>query len=280
MEDLIARTLAAREGFQATRLLLVGGDMEDLRAMIAALEGPLLVASHHPALGELVDEDREVEVLELGFRVGGGIDALKVLRDVVLTAYVAGRIDPEERLLVVSLGDEAGHALLAFDMAQDESVAKLKKDLEYRADVKVVEAVMAIARDLAREGREKNPVGTVFVVGDTDRVLRHSRQVVLNPFAGHPPQDRNVVDPRTWETIKEFAQIDGAIVVREDGIVEAAGRYIEVRDPTDLPSGLGGRHLAAAAISTESKAIAVTVSESGVVRIFRDGRILLRIGVT
>jgi DNA integrity scanning protein DisA with diadenylate cyclase activity len=140
--------------------------------------------------------------------------------------------------------------------------------------------MLQIASDLAREGREKSPVGALFIIGDTERVLKHSRQVVLNPFHGHPPQDRNILDPRTHETVKEFAQIDGAILVREDGIVEAAGRYIEVRDPTDLPSGLGGRHLAAAAVTTETKAIAITCSETGVVRIFRDGKILLRIGVT
>ncbi len=280
MEDFLGQARALRDRFRATKVLLTGTDLDQVEEWIAALGPPLLVASSHPGAADRFSGMEDVDVMELGYRVGGGINALKAMREILLTAYVEGRLEPDERLIVVELGDEAGFGLLAFDMAHDESVAKLKKDLEYRADVRVVEAVLQLARDLAREGREKNPVGTLFVIGDTERVLRHSRQVVLNPFAGHPPQDRSVIDPRSWETIKEFAQIDGAIVVREDGIVEAAGRYIEVRDPTDLPSGLGGRHLAAAAVTTETKAIAITVSESGVVRIFRDGRILLRIGVT
>lgn len=281
MEALYEQARTFRDAFRATKVMVTGIDIEELRAWVDALGGPLLVASPHPAAAEnLEDDDGDVEVMTLGYRVGGGINALKVLRDVVLTAYVEGRLGPDERLVVVQLGDESGHGFLAFDMAHDESVAKLKKDLEYRADVGVVEEVLQLASELAREGREKKKVGAVFVIGDTERVLKHSRQVVLNPFAGHPPQDRNVVDSRNWETVKEFAQIDGAIVVRDDGVVEAAGRYIEVRDPTDLPSGLGGRHLAAAAITTDTKAIAITVSETGVIHLFRDGKSLLRIGVT
>lgn len=281
MEVLHAQARGFRDAFQATRVLLTGTDLEDLREWAEAMGPPLLIATPHPmAMDGLHDPKRGVEVMPLGFRVGGGINALRHLRDVVLAAYVEGRLGPEERLVVVQLGDEAGHAFLAFDMAHDESVAKLKKDLEYRADVGVVEAVLQLATDLAREGREKKKIGALFVIGDTERVMKHSRQVVLNPFAGHPPQDRNLLDQRAWETVKEFAQIDGAIVVRDDGVVEAAGRYIEVRDPTDLPSGLGGRHLAAAAVTTETKAIAVTVSETGVLHLFRDGKSLLRIGVT
>jgi diadenylate cyclase len=281
MEPLYEQARAFRDSFGATRTLVTGADLAELKEWVKEMGPPLLVATPHPmAQDELQDLHEDIEVMSLGFRVGGGINALKHLRDVVLAAYVEGRLESNERLVVVQLGDESGHAFVAFDMAHDESVAKLKKDLEYRADVGVVEALLQLATELAREGREKKKVGAIFVIGDTERVLKHSRQVVLNPFQGHPPQDRNVVDQRTWETVKEFAQIDGAIVVRDDGVVEAAGRYIEVRDPTDLPSGLGGRHLAAAAVTTDTKAIAITVSETGVLHLFRDGKSLLRIGVT
>ncbi len=281
MEALYDQARAFRDAFGATMTLVTGSDLQSLEGWVEALDAPLRIATPHPgAKDRLEDKERDIIVVPLGFRVGGGINGLRNLREVILTTYVEGLIGSKEKLFVVELGDEAGHGFLAFDMAHDESVAKLRKDLEYRADLRVVEAVLHIASDLAKEGREKNAVGALFVIGDTERVMKHSRQVVLNPFQGHPPQDRNATDLGTHETIKEFAQIDGAIIVREDGVVEAAGRYIEVRDPTDLPSGLGGRHLAAAAVTTDTKAIAITVSESGVVRIFRDGKILLRIGVT
>ncbi len=293
MEDVRSAAWALRDAFGASKILLAGGDLEAISGWLAAAGSatPILVASPHPGAtdrfrrptsdgDDQADANQDVEVLRLGFRMGNGIDSLRLLRDIVLTAYVEGYIAADERLMVAALGDEGDVGLHCFDMSHDESVARLKKDLEYRADVGVVEAVLHLARDLAREGREHSPVGALWAIGDTDRVLKHSRQVVLNPFEGHPPQDRSALDPRNWETIKEFAQIDGAMIVRDDGVLEAAGRYIEVRDPTDLQSGLGGRHLAAAAITNETKAIAITLSETGVIRIFKDGRSLLRIGVT
>ena len=39
---------------------------------------------------------------------------------------------------------------------------------------------------------------------------------------------RNVLDKRNWESIKEFAQLDGVFVVDENGIIHAAGRYLDV----------------------------------------------------
>ncbi|HLE47644.1 MAG TPA: diadenylate cyclase, partial [Candidatus Thermoplasmatota archaeon] len=42
----------------------------------------------------------------------------------------------------------------------------------------------------------------------------------------------------------------------------------------------GGRHLAAAAVSKETRAIAIAVSETGVIRIFKDGEIVMRIGTS
>jgi len=45
----------------------------------------------------------------------------------------------------------------------------------------------------------------------------------------------------------------------------------------DLPLGLGSRHVAAASITRDTQAVAVVVSESSVVRIFNDGRLIAEI---
>src|SRR5438270_12305356 len=84
------------------------------------------------------------------------------------------------------------------------------------ADVKpaVFERLLSLASELGLEGREGRPVGTVFVLGDSDRVLAQSRQLVINPFHGYPEEDRNCLDRRLEETIKEFSAIDGAFVIR------------------------------------------------------------------
>jgi DNA integrity scanning protein DisA with diadenylate cyclase activity len=48
-------------------------------------------------------------------------------------------------------------------------------------------AVLTLTTQLAVEGREGHPVGALFVLGDSDRVVAQSRQLVLNPFHAFLP---------------------------------------------------------------------------------------------
>lgn len=147
----------------------------------------------------------------------------------------------------------------------------------------VLEQVLDVATDLGREGREGKPVGALFVVGDTDRVLSLSRQLILNPFHGYPPERRNILDPSLEETVKELAAIDGAFLIRENGVIESAGTYLKIttQSGVELPPGLGARHLAAAAITDVSDAVAITVSEStGTVTVFRQGKVVIELEQT
>jgi len=139
----------------------------------------------------------------------------------------------------------------------------------------VLQRMLEIAIELSIEGREGTPVGTIFVIGDTRRVLKHSHQLIPNPFKGHRI---NVLDKDSKEIIKEFAQLDGAFVIRDDGRIVAAGRYLEVEPKVIdlmLPPGLGSRHIAAAGITKLTKAMAISLSESGTIRIFKNGLMLL-----
>ncbi len=104
----------------------------------------------------------------------------------------------------------------------------------------VFERVLTLAGELGVEGREGRPVGTLFVIGDSDHVLAQSHQLVINPFHGYPENEGNILDPRLEETIKEFSAIDGAFVIRGDGVILAAGRDLAPRSKLDekLPQGL------------------------------------------
>jgi DNA integrity scanning protein DisA with diadenylate cyclase activity len=144
----------------------------------------------------------------------------------------------------------------------------------------VIERVVDIASELGSEGREGRPVGAMFIVGDTDSVIPLTRQLVLNPFRGYPPNERNVLDYSLEETVKELATLDGAFILRGDGVMETCGAYIRTasQEEFELPRGLGARHHAAAAITAVTDTIAVTVSEStGSVTIFRGGQIVTEI---
>jgi diadenylate cyclase len=153
------------------------------------------------------------------------------------------------------------------------------RQLETRVPLDTLKLVVDLAIDIGREGREGKPVGTLFVVGDSRKVLSCSRPTGFDPVRGYSRRDRNLNDPRVREGIKEIAQMDGAIIVSADGTVEAACRYLDcsAADVT-LSKGLGARHWAAAAISRTTNAVAVTVSQSnGTVRIFQNGETVLRI---
>jgi diadenylate cyclase len=153
------------------------------------------------------------------------------------------------------------------------------RQLETRVPLDTLKLVVDLAIEIGREGREGKPVGTLFVVGDSRKVLSCSRPTGFDPVRGYSRRDRNLSDPRVREGIKEIAQMDGAIIVSADGTVDAACRYLDcsAADVT-LPKGLGARHWAAAAISRTTNAVAVTVSQSnGTVRIFQNGETVLRI---
>ncbi len=141
----------------------------------------------------------------------------------------------------------------------------------------VILRVLSLAVELGSEGREGKPIGAMFVIGDTRAVLRHAQQLVLNPFYGIPRRLRNVLDPSLAETIKEFSLLDGAIVIDDTGTAVAAGAYLNPESRiADLPGGLGTRHQAAAGITADTRAMAITVSQStGTVTVFHDGSLVL-----
>jgi DNA integrity scanning protein DisA with diadenylate cyclase activity len=140
---------------------------------------------------------------------------------------------------------------------------------------RTLEEIVQLSVEIAREGREGRKIGTLFVVGDVDEVLLRSRPLILDPLFGHADELLDVKRPDFRETVKELAQLDGAFVVRDDGVFVSAGRYVDVdlSAPTAFLPGLGTRHAAAASISDATRAIAVAVSQSSVVRVFAGGEI-------
>src|SRR5579859_6527516 len=95
---------------------------------------------------------------------------------------------------------------------------------EYDPDV--LESLIGLAVEIAREGREGRRIGTLFTLGDEAAVLAKSRPLILDPLAGHPESARQIQDPNLRGTIKELAQLDGAFVVSSTGTFVAACRYL------------------------------------------------------
>ncbi len=151
--------------------------------------------------------------------------------------------------------------------------------LQTKVPLKTLKLVVDLALEIGREGREGKAVGTLFVVGDTRKVLAQSKPAGFDPIRGYQRKERFLGDPKVREGVKEIAQLDGAFVVASDGTIEAACRYLETTTAMiTVSKGLGARHWAAAAISRTTNAVAVAVSQSGgTVRIFHNGEVFLRI---
>lgn len=142
----------------------------------------------------------------------------------------------------------------------------------------VLEQVIILAMELAREGREGRKVDTMFIVGDSQAVLERSRALILDPLWHHDEARKHIDDHNLRETLKELSPLDGAFIISEDRLALSACRYINASaQDIKLPLGLGSRHMAAASISAVTDAVAVVVSESSVVRIFDQGEIVAEI---
>ena len=200
----------------------------------------------------------------LGLLLAGANGLVDHEREVVCVTGSRG-----QALDSITVTRPAAHFRAVFPEQQDHATTRIPPAVILR--------VLSLAIELASEGREAHPIGVTFVIGDTRTVIRHTQQLVLNPFHGFARRQRNVLDPSLAETVKEFALLDGAFIVEADGAIKSAGTYLVPKSHvTDLPGGLGARHQAAAAITTETRAMAITVSQStGMVTLFQNGDVVL-----
>lgn len=153
------------------------------------------------------------------------------------------------------------------------------RKLETKVPLDTLKTVVDLAVAIGRDGREGKAVGTMFVVGDHRTVVDESRPGGFDLVKGYTRKERNIFDVKVREGIKEIAQLDGMFIISADGTVEGCARIIDT-SPVEITmtKGLGSRHFAGAAISKNTKAIAVVVSQSsGTVRIFQNGEVVLRI---
>ena len=145
-----------------------------------------------------------------------------------------------------------------------------------RAEASVIRDVLALVIELGKKGQKGEPVGALFVVGDAGKVMNKSRPLSYNPFE---KSHVHVGDSIVNVMLKEFSRLDGAFVISDSGKIVSAYRYLEPSaEGVDIPKGLGTRHMAAAAISRDTNAVAVVLSESdGLVRAFKGGELVLEL---
>jgi DNA integrity scanning protein DisA with diadenylate cyclase activity len=194
---------------------------------------------------------------------------LSSLRHYLMRDCLTRSAGKKDRVLCVL--DSNIRGVFSFDV-EDIEFVKMMEQLEDYIDLELLEHVIDIALEIASEGKEGKHVGALFIIGDTETVMKNTRDQIINPFEGHPDEVKNLHNHSSWETIKQFAQLDGAVVIDDNGIAVAAGKYVNFEWGIYLESGFGGRHTAAATISKKTRAIALVVSETGNIRIFKNGK--------
>jgi len=267
------------------RVVLLHADVveedADLKAMIDDVNFRIILVSRRCDFvlpEELKDICRVVQLPDIAMTRAGQVKVA------TLVAAAEDLIHAGDRILCLTGMDRSGSldTIMVLDMGTEIELftAGAAEPLPGDVGPAVFERILNVASELGVEGREGRPVGALFVVGDCERVLAQSHQLVFNPFHGYPEEERNILDHRLEETIKEFAAIDGAYIVRGDGVVLCAARYLAPRGKLEepLPQGLGTRHEAGAAITVTTDALSVCVSQStGTVSIFRRGKLILDI---
>ena len=208
---------------------------------------------------------------------------LERLQHALLEAAANEFIRTNGEVVAIYSGFQQGRLDSISHLQLDERMRRLTtRDLqmiESRVPLHTLKAVVDLAAQIGREGREGKPVGTLFVVGDTRKVLEHSNDSGVDPFRGYNKSYRNLLDAKVQDDAKEVAQLDGAFVVSSDGVIERSRQMLEVsHEDLTMTKGLGSRHWAAAAITRKTKAISVVVSQStGTVRLYQDGNLVMRI---
>jgi diadenylate cyclase len=267
----------------------------DARAVILAASLPEERAMLQRELGK----DVRVFITHAGQPTAAGEREVLILPEVrlrrrgrakiaLLEGIAAGHLEPGERVVVISGNQSEASCELdtvaVVELNEEEDYLDLEENaplamLRDVADPATFDAVLGLCVELGRVGKEGKAVGLLITLGDHENVLAHSHQLVLNPFEGHPEDDRCVLLPAAKRALTEFSGMDGAFVIRRDGVIMAAGRYLqEMADATAVPSGLGARHSAAAGITAATACVAFAVSEStGDTRVFGGGRLLMTI---
>ena len=265
----------------------------DADALLVMLDGP----TNWESLREFANDEKIVVVADREDELSGAAKA--GLSTVVLDTPDAPVFEKLTLALLEAVADDIlspGSGVVAvysgFEPGQIDSVSFIRlhehlrrltshdlRKIETSVPLETLKTVVDLAVEIGREGREGKPVGTLFIVGDTRKVLAKSRPGGFDPVRGYNRKERQLQDPRVREAVKEIAPLDGAFIVSPDGTVERGCQIVETASANlTLSKGLGSRHWAAAAISKNTNAIAVVVSESnGTVRIFQNGEILLRV---
>ena len=283
LNPIVASAVSLAKETKATAIMIFADSVKENDFLDHFKTKPkIIMVTSNKTRFDLIEDRKITGLLQVPSIPASRTGQMKIGMLLALSRNLIGR---EDRIICVSGNSNNGvfDTIVSIDVATEYEFFFTSAQNIIPPDVKpeVLERIIGLAGEIAVEGREGKPVGTIFVLGDTNSVNAYVRQLIINPFRGYSEAERNILDPGLVETIKEFASIDGAFIITGDGIVLSAGSYLKPPATDDLPAlpgGYGSRHFAGAAISSCTNALAITISEStGTVTIFKGGVIMMSI---
>lgn len=271
---VIASAVKIAKVSKCSTIMLQGDTFKNLTELVPLLKSEkVVVVTENPAL-QLPSSWQMINVRAFSK------SRFSQVRSAIMIGITRGIIGIKDRICCLGgvLGSNLVDSIIVFDIEKEFSNIFMgqKNLLPEGVKPEVIERVIDIATELSVEGREGKPVGCIFVIGNIDEIKPHIKQLILNPFFGYKPEDRNILNPFMDETVKEYSLIDGAFIIDGNGILDSAGSLIHTPDfKLQLPGGLGARHAAAYSISLMADCISLVVSSStGQITLFRKGQML------
>lgn len=251
------------------------------RALRSRLREVSLVAAtpSHDTYCALVDEGSDV--VRLPVRVP---DRFREAKHAIAVAIHAGKLHTGDLVQCVigqGLFGASGDFIVLTDVEESAARVPLCELIRITDSIRpsVLDATLELACKIGKAARRGKRLGAVFMLGDSERVLQGARQLVPNPLHGHTEQRRRVTDLASHELLIELAKLDGAFVIGDDGAIVTCSTFLDPgRESIERREGLGARHVAAAAVTARTNAVAVAVSATdGNVRVFSQGAIVMQI---
>ena len=256
----------------------ISPDIAVLAEEIKKINGVIIVTRENEELSEDINKfAKKLDIPNVNLTRVGKIK-IAIAKGIVLGFFKRG-----DKIVCLSGVPKFGYAdsIFVIDVGKEFEIltSDFISDVLENIQPEVFSAVLNLACELAAQGREYRKVGTIFVLGDDEKVMQLSQQMIINPFLGYPEEQLNILNSELEEAIKEFSAIDGAFIIKENGVLVTAGRHLNAApDSRDLPAGLGSRHIAAAGITSVTKAVAIVISESsGNVSVFKNGKLFVTI---
>lgn len=235
--DTFADALARTARLASCDRVLIVGHAPALLKKLKSLRAKVIFA---------VSDARHQDAIECAGFTALGVPPMQSSRTDRLTSALAAAMNsslimPAQQLACAVVRDD-GVVDMLMHLTADAFTADRPSLQVARMHTRIPAPLLEVLADLAlrigREGYEGRPLGTLIVVGDATRVLEQSTPLTLNPFQGYSEQERNLFSHEVRSAVRTFAMLDGAFVVRDDGVVLAAGRHIQVTAPPDhLPLG-------------------------------------------